>query len=178
VAACSSGLGCGYCRGVRRILLASSIALALAPPPAPAIAQEPCPRCIEPSTARADSKLRVDHPTTRAVWNPPPRLLSEGDGRFHVTDSPSVVVYDGITQPGFVCRAPEVEPGRYLVALFGGSEGDGRYTWDFVQLEAGLPDEAADDGLPGWAVAIAIAAGLLIAAAAALMLRSRRQPSA
>ena len=59
--------------------------------------------------------------------------------RFHAKDSPSVVVYDGIRQPGFVFRAPDVKPGRYLVALFDGSEGGTHYTWDFVTLEAGFP---------------------------------------
>jgi hypothetical protein len=133
----------------------------------PAVGQERCPRCIEPSDARVDSKLRVGHPTERAIWNPPPRLLSPRQAHFHVDGSPSVVAYDGIRQPGFVFRAPDVEPGRYLVALFDNSEGNTGYTWDLVKLEAGLPEEAPTDGMPEWAVALAIGAGVLLAGAAA-----------
>jgi hypothetical protein len=155
----------------------------------PAAAHGPCPRCIEPSTARADSKLRVDYPTFRAVWNPTRRVLTMGPRpncygcnlrlwRFHVEDSPSSIVYDGIRQPGFVFRAPDIEPGRYLVALFDGSEGGTHYTWDFVTLEAGLPEKAADDGLPGWAIGVAVGAGVLIAAAAAVALRYRGRSAA
>ena len=143
-----------------------------------AFAQSHCPRCIEPSTARADSKLRVEYPTARAVWNPPPRSLAGGQERFHIQGSPSVVAYSGVQQPGFVFRAPNVKPGRYLVALYGDIDGTGPYAWDFVQLEAGLPDEAPTEGLPGWVIWVAIGAGVVIAVAATLALRSRRQPGA
>ena len=157
--------------------------------PETAGAHGPCPRCIEPSDARADSKLRVDYPTFRAIWNPPRRILTQGPKpdcygcnlrlwRFHVEDSPSVVVYDAVRQPGFVFRAPDVKPGRYLVALFDGSEGGTHYTWDFVTLEAGLPEEAADEGLPGWAIALAVGGGVLIAIAAAVALLYRGRSGA
>ena len=158
-------------RTIRGVAVALIASLAFAPA---AAAQEHCPRCIEPSDARADSKLRVGHPTERAIWNPPPRLLSPRQARFHVDGSPSVVVYTGIRQPGFVFRAPDVEPGRYLVALFDGSGGGTNYTWDIVKLEAGLPDEAPTEGMPGWAIALAVGAGVLIAGgAAALLYRGR-----
>lgn len=157
--------------------------------PATAAAHGPCPRCIEPSSARVDSKLRVDYPTFRAVWNPPRRVLTKGPKpncygcnlrlwRHHVKGSPSVVLYDGIRQPGFVARAPDVRPGRYLVALFDGSEGGTHYTWDFVQVEAGLPEKAADEKLSGWVIGLAVGAGLLAAAAATLALRNRGRDAA
>ena len=169
---------------MRRAFIGTLLGIAIWLAPSSALAHGPCPRCIEPSTARADSKLRVDYPTELAIWNPPRRVLTRGPKpncygcnlrlwRFHQEGSPSVVVYDGIRQPGFVFRAPDVEPGRYLVALFDGSEGDTHYTWDFVTLQAGLPDEAADEGMPGWAVWLAVGAGIFIAAGAALALRYR-----
>ena len=149
-----------------------------------AAAQGPCRDCIEPATARADGKLQVDYPTVRAIWNPPRRVLTLGRKpdcygcrlglwRFHVEGSPSYVVFNGPRQPGFGFRAPDVEPGRYLVALFDGSQGGTHYTWDFVKVEAGLPELAADEKLSGWVLALAIGGGLVLAAIAALALRSR-----
>jgi hypothetical protein len=152
---------------------------------APAAAQGPCPHCIEPATARVHSKLRVGYPTVQAVWNPPRRVLTKGPKpncygcnlrlwRFHVEGSPSYVVHDGPRVPGFVFRAPHVKPGRYLVALFDGSEGGTHYTWDFVRLEAGLPEPEAEDALPDWVLPVAIGGGLLLAAMAALALLRKR----
>ena len=111
---------------IRRLTLLIALFVLAGAMPSPAAAHGPCPRCIEPSTARADSKLRVDYPTFLAIWNPPRRVLTKGPKpncygcnlglwRFHKDGSPSVVVYDGVRQPGFVFRAPDVEPGRYLV---------------------------------------------------------------
>jgi hypothetical protein len=173
---------------VRRIYLVFAVAAGLGLLPATAAAEGPCPHCIEPSTARADSKMRVDYPTLRAIWNPPRRLLTQGPKpgcygcslglwHFHKKNSPSVVVFNGPREPGFVFRAPDVKPGRYLVALFDGSQGGTHYTWDFVTLQGGLPEKAADDGMPGWVIAVAIGAGLLVALAAFLALRRRGQPS-
>src|SRR5688572_28572232 len=147
----------------RRLLPIFGLLAFTAAIPATAGAKGPCPRCIEPSTARVDSKLRVAFPTARAVWNPPARLLPNGPEGSHVEGSPSVVVYDGIRQPGFVFRAPNVDPGRYLVVLFEDPDRRAHYTWDFVTVESGLPDEAPTEGMPGWAIALAIAAGVLIA---------------
>jgi hypothetical protein len=53
-------------------------------------------------------------------------------------------------------RVPDVPPGRYLVALFDGSESADHYTWDFIRV-VGESDEADGIGL-----VFAIAAGFLL----------------
>src|SRR5689334_12426196 len=99
---------------MRRLLRIAGLCLAFIVLGAtPAAAHGPCPHCIEPATAHGHSKLRVDYPTFRAVWNPPRRVLTKGPKpdcygcnlglwRFRVPGSPSVVVYDGPRKPGLV----------------------------------------------------------------------------
>jgi LPXTG-motif cell wall-anchored protein len=67
-------------------------------------------------------------------------------------------------------RVPDVPPGRYLIALFDGSEGGTHYTWDHLTVLGGDADAGGLDP------ALAIAAGLLLlAGAGAFALRRSRR---
>jgi hypothetical protein len=144
-------------------------------------AHGPCPQCIEPAAVAAGDVIKVDYPTVRAVLNPTRAELTRGPrpncygcqlglwrDRVGGVGSMELGSWPKRRQT-FELRVPDGVPsGRYLVALFDGSESGDHYTWDFIRV---TEDPGGDDWLPWVAAAVAVA----LVAAAALVARSRRR---
>jgi len=90
----------------------------------------------------------IDYPTFKAVLNPNRKQLTPGPKpncygcglrlwRDRKHGQPPIPL--GRWRPrqrGASVRAPDIPPGRYLVALFDGSEGGSHYTWSYLTIEA------------------------------------------
>jgi hypothetical protein len=147
----------------------------------PARAHGPCPECLVPEVASPGDRIDADYPTYRVIWNPTRVMLTPGPKPFcygcqlrlwrhHVPNAPSSVVYTRrprVSQYSF--KVPQVAPGKYLVALFDGSEGGTHYTWDFVTV---TPSDSTSNGLPDPLIPV-LAVAAITALASALWFRRR-----
>lgn len=128
------------------IALIASAALA-ALQSVPASAHGPCQGCTSPQRAEVGETIRVDYPTYLAIWNPERPVLTKGPKpncygcqlglwKDHVEGVGATVIFEHRPRvPEFSFKVPDVPPGRYLVALFDGSESAGHYSWNFVTVE-------------------------------------------
>ena len=155
----------------------------------PAAAHGPCNGCIKPRTAQGSDRLEIDATASRIVWNPDRETLTPGPKpycygcqlglwREHVRDAPSVELLRrprSVPHPTF--EVPDAPPGRYLLALFDGSEGGEHYTWDYLTIESSAatpahPEPADEgDGLDLLLLAAVPAAALAILGVVALSRR-------
>ena len=173
-------------RAPRLVLaIAAVLLLALA---AHADAHGPCPSCLSPHRVAPGDRLRIDYPTFKAVLNPTRHQLSLGPKpycygcqlklwRDRAPGQPAVTL--GTWRPRrdhATVRVPDVKPGRYLVALFDGSEGGTHYTWAYIEVSADLSgdDQSSSTILIATLVAGAALVSLLVAALTARR-RSRRR---
>jgi len=166
-----------------RRLIAPSVAVLALSLAGTAAAHGPCPTCIEPNAAAVGERVDVDYQTYLAVWNPRRAVLTRGPKpycygcqlhlwRFHVNGAPSPVVFLHRPRVGtFSFEVPQVRPGRYLVALFDGSEGGTHYTWDFVTVRAARIDSSGEAPK----LLLALAAALMVLAVTALLAVRRRR---
>lgn len=169
------------------MLAAGATVAALQSPPASA--HGPCQGCIEPQRARVGETVRVDYPTYLAIWNPRKPVLTKGPKpdcygcglelwKDRVRGVASQVVFEQRPRVSeFQFEIPDVPPGRYLVALFDGSEGAGHYSWNFVTVEGPGADAEPDgggagDGRDSLLVVLAAAGVALLAAVGWLALRA------
>lgn len=115
-------------------------------------AHGPCPTCLRPHRASANEEVSLDYPTVKAVLNPTRRQLTPGPKpncygcrlelwRERVAGQPAITL--GAWQERrseATVRIPDIPAGRYLVALFDGSEGGTHYTWTYIEVESGTED--------------------------------------
>ena len=161
--------------------LAFAVAVLLLALAARADAHGPCPTCLSPHRVAPGGQLQIDYPTFRAVLNPTREQLSLGPKpycygcqlklwRDRVPGQPAIVL--GTWRPRrdrATVRVPTtMQPGRYLVALFDGSEGGTHYTWTYIDVQTASGD---DDNSP--ALVIVIAALAVAGALATFLLRRR-----
>jgi hypothetical protein len=116
-------------------------------------AHGPCPTCVEPARVSPGDTLTINYPTYKAILNPTRRQLTLGPKpncygcllglwKDRVRGVPSVSLGTWRPpRPSLRLDTPAVPTGRYLIALFDGSEGGTHYTWDFVSI-----DRAGGDG--------------------------------
>jgi hypothetical protein len=94
-------------------------------------------------------------------------------------DEAAVVVAERDRPSRLTFTVPRVEPGRYLVVVYDGSEGGFHYTWETFLVVAHEP--SGPRGSAPWAPVMVAAALLLAVVAAATFLlqvrRARRPPA-
>ena len=143
-----------------------------------AAAHGPCNGCVAPSNAQPGQRIKVDYSTYLAIWNPGKAPLTKGPTpncygcqlglrRDHVSGTPAIIVFEHRPRaPEFSFAVPDVPPGKYLIALFDGSEGGGHYTWSYVTVAgAGDGRESKDDGSGMLIAAVIVVSVLLISGA-------------
>jgi hypothetical protein len=164
----------------------TAIALALAGSGPQALAHGPC-GCTGPAflgerapevEAAPGDRLVIMQPAIEIVWNPAARDLridpTPEIAHDHVAGVETVTLARNPKPTREVVPVPDVPGGRYLVAIYDGSEGGNHYTWDHVRVagrraDSSTPPEAVtpatEDGMPwGWlglAVALGAATGAL-----------------
>lgn len=163
------------------LLVSGSIAfLAVA---VPAAAHGPCPTCVEPAQVSVGDPIDLDYKTYKALLNPNRRQLTPGPKpycygcqlklwRQRVAGVPPVEL--GVWRPRRAelrLPAPDVPPGRYLIALFDGSESGTHYTWDFLRVT----EPKGDDGDADAPFRLLAAVVAVLAATASLVLLWRRR---
>lgn len=136
-------------------------------------AHGPCPTCIEPGQVASGDELTVRYRTYKAVFNPIRRQLTKGPKpncygcllglwRYRVEGVKAITL--GSWRPPrskLRLKVPGAPPGRYLIALFDGSEGGTHYTWDFVEInQAGDGESALPILIPVAAMALVGTAGI------------------
>ena len=130
--------------------------------------------------AAPGDRLLIAQPAIEIVWNPAARDLRidppPGIAHDHVAGVETTTLVRNPKPAREVVSVPDVRDGRYLVAIYDGSEGGQHYTWDHVRVAsppaqpptppAGVT-RTTEDGLPwGWlglAVALGAATGALAA---------------
>jgi hypothetical protein len=149
----------------------------------PVRAHGPCDECVKPDAARPGQALVVRYRTFKAVVNPTRRQLTRGPKpycygcrlglwRSRVKGVPAVGL--GQWRPPrrtVQLEVPSVPQGRYLIALFDGSEGGTHYTWDFIRI-VGARAGKDDDGVEAFGIAAGVVA-LTTAVSLALRRRAR-----
>ena len=137
----------------------------------PADAHGPCPQCVQPAQVSPGDELEIRYLTYRAILNPTRQQLTMGPKpncygcRFGLWSSRAEgveAVILGTWRPPrsrLLLQTPAVPSGRYLVALFDGSESGTHYTWDFVQIAA--PSDASGSNVP-LLIGAAAAAGFVL----------------
>jgi hypothetical protein len=123
------------------VVVAAAMALADAAP-----AHGPC-GCLKPSTGSPGTVVPFEGRAFKIVFNPDRAELPIGPpelwGAHEDALAPIVVFrrsYRYAPRPQLVrasWKVPQVPPGRYLIAIYDGSEGGAHYTWDFFEV----PDE-------------------------------------
>ncbi|HKI66312.1 MAG TPA: hypothetical protein VJ989_03480 [Solirubrobacterales bacterium] len=147
---------------------------------APAAAHGPCPDCVMPDKAAPGQKLLILDRAYKAVLNPSRGQLELGarpncygchlDLWKERMPGVAPVVLGEWRPPRqhAEVRVPQVPPGRYLLAVYDGSESGTHYTWDFIRVT-----DQTTKGAPGIALVGLLAAVALVLAIAAFLLRRR-----
>jgi hypothetical protein len=120
------------------------LALALS---AAALGHGPCDCTRRDSAVQVEpgDRLTIAAPVIEVIWNPRPEELRIDPSPLiaddYVAGTPTVTVLARRAKryhlPGF--RVPDVPDGRYLVAIYDGSEGGDHYTWDYVVVRRSQP---------------------------------------
>jgi hypothetical protein len=172
------------------VRVAAGALAVLAAVPAVALAHGPC-RCLEPASGPPGTEVRADYPIYKVIFNPDRADLTIGPEslwRRH-RPGPPVTVYRQTWRysrrppnQGGTFTIPRAAPGRYLVALYDGGESGMHYSWEtFTVTRAparAARAEDADDGggIPGWLLAVAVAAALAAGFGAGSAARRRASP--
>ena len=143
---------------------------------APAIAHGPC-GCLTPSTVRPGDIVRVHNATLRVVWNPGRRELAIGPRPLWREQQRGQPSHELLRRRSPAKRSrfrvPEAPPGRYLIAVFDGTEGGAHYTWERVWV---LPAKRRADRVTVFGVLfwVTVPVGAAAYLAEAVLLRRRR----
>jgi hypothetical protein len=145
-------------RFLSAILLTVLVFLAVG---APAQAHGPC-YCLSTTGIRPAQRITVarNYRVTKAVWNPNPFKLTNPalallyNGKFyHRREKTLTLLRRTHPERGANLTVPsKVRPGKYLLALFDGTEGGTHYTWDVVKVKP--LGEMPATGIPASSLAI------------------------
>ena len=151
-------------RILRTIVAGLSLTAAVALPmlfATTAMAHGPCGEgCLSVRTgAPGDEVTILDSETVLVVWNPPPNTMALGvpgankdcntqcasEKPIYHHDEPSSVLHRSETPQPVSFEVPETQPGRYVIAIYDGSENGFHYTWDIFEVTASRPTDPVPD---------------------------------
>ena len=114
--------------------------LALAAAAEPASAHGPCdPGCLTKYAGFPGERVQVHVKSIRAVLNPRRSQIPYGPRALwtaRVRDVGARTLYRSSAARRHSFRVPRVPPGRYVIAIFDGSEGGSHYTWTHFRVRA------------------------------------------